>query len=252
MALTDEAYAAHSARHGYGEDHSPRQAINKPTGKTRQQEFKAAGIHSEADAKALCLAVRTAADTKCFLGAKGRETYANNRLNAIHISNPKEPHRSTIFINSDPNRTATQRLEVRGQEERKRTGVPCHIRIGGSKALEADRVADRKAKEPVAQKQVERQRQTRPNQQEGTRQKGVEAEKSPREAVEQTGDELTAQPSEAIQAQDTGQGGTVSERKPWTPEERVAKIAAEEARQAAQQAERGIGGEDRGREMTRD
>lgn len=97
-----------------------------------------------------------------------------------------------------------------------------------------------------------RSRERKPRQPRHDREQATASpENSAVERVEVSGADHAAELPGATQAQDTGQGVRVSGRKPWTPEERAAKIAAEEARQAARQTERGLGGEDRGREMTR-
>lgn len=141
MNLSDQEFAILAARHGYGEDGNPRRTLNKISGKTREQEFKEAGIKSQQNAADLCYEVRTAPDTKCFIGAYGREVYANNRLNAIHISNDQKPEKSTLYINSISGLTASERIKEMAQEEKKENGIPCHMREGGSKALEQDRQA---------------------------------------------------------------------------------------------------------------
>lgn len=141
MALSYEEYAKLAARHGCGQGQALRQDINRDTGKTRQQEWLEAGISSETQAKALCEEIRKAPDTRCYLGHRGREVYANDRLNAIYIINVENPHLSTIFPNNHPTLSATKRLENRAQQESETKELPCVIRIGGASALEIDRQA---------------------------------------------------------------------------------------------------------------
>lgn len=225
MALTDQEYANHAARHGYGDENAPRQATNKVTGKTRQQEFADAGVKSQKDAASLTYQVRTASDTKCFRGAKGNEEYANDRLNAYHIANAEKPHRSTIFPNNDPNRSATQRLEERAAKEREATGAPCKVREGGSKALEQDRQAERQRaaaeKKQAAQDHAQKQQDQKATAQEKT---ALQRE----EAQAKQADRAKAQ--EAAQEQKAASRDKAEKPKPMEP---VLKTAQDQQRTSA-------------------
>jgi len=142
--MTNEEYARVAALHGFGTDDSPRQTLNKQTGQTRQQEWAQAGIRNFSDAEALVKELRTASDTKCFVGLDGREMYANDRLNVIHRANNKISEKSTAYINNDPDLSATERLQIWAREERReakdrKIDAPCIIREGGSPALANDR-----------------------------------------------------------------------------------------------------------------
>lgn len=128
--LSDAAYAQLGAAHGY---------LARPD---KRESFAQGGVLGAQDAIDLILEIRQAPDTKCFLAGRDRELYANDRLNAVHISNGRNPEKSTVFIN-DLEGLASTRLERYAISERIDEGVPAIIRTGGAAALEVDRIAAR-------------------------------------------------------------------------------------------------------------
>ena len=138
MTLGDNQYAEYAARHGFDE-----------AAQWKVRSFEKAGIKSFSDAKERVLEVRNSFDTKCYRDPYGREIYANDRLNTIHISNEKRPDRSTLYINDRREKgiKATDRLEKMAAADRHDHNCEIVIRQGGAKALEQDRQAVQKSRQ---------------------------------------------------------------------------------------------------------
>lgn len=136
---SDAEHAAGAARH----------VFEKPpaTVEQRLEPLRDQGVSDEASLSAHCQSVMTAADTQCFRGAHGRESYANDRMNTIVHTREGSPSSNTVFYNDERDReggrTATERLGDMATAERAQySDSPCTIRTGGSAALEQDRQAE--------------------------------------------------------------------------------------------------------------
>ncbi len=147
--LSDEEYAWLAAEHALARDEEERER--------RLRELAAYGVSDVETLAAHTLAVMSAADTYCYRAARGREIYANDRLNTLVIVNEERPERSTVFANSSIELAASDRIMKEALRDFDLYGVEINIRIGGSAALEQDRQRER---EQALQAEVERVQRT--------------------------------------------------------------------------------------------
>lgn len=133
---SDEDHAAAAARHIFEKPAAERDS--------RLEELRPQGVRDEATLRSHALAVMTAPDTQSFRGAHGRESYANDRMNTIVHTWENNKEANSLYYNSERDtggRSASARLEVMADRERTEySQAKCEIRLGGSRALEQDRV----------------------------------------------------------------------------------------------------------------